>query len=192
MCHDSSGCILRCGRLELNFSPFIEKRLASSYSHMSPGVYRFLMPWDWFLKKRKIHFTLNNPAWAAFQLSETWGRREDHTLLGPEPIFGLYFIVCACEQNSPLTRCLLAGSFRYSCDVCGKKYKYYSCFQEHRDLHAVDGKRGHLTVCSTKASGLYNIMQVSGLYAGLMRLPLFQIHMNRWCYLGTALKRRSQ
>uniref|UniRef100_A0A3Q3VPS8 C2H2-type domain-containing protein n=1 Tax=Mola mola TaxID=94237 RepID=A0A3Q3VPS8_MOLML len=31
------------------------------------------------------------------------------------------------------------GSFRYSCDICGKKYKYYSCFQEHRDLHAVDG-----------------------------------------------------
>ncbi|XP_034047927.1 zinc finger protein 618 isoform X2 [Thalassophryne amazonica] len=30
------------------------------------------------------------------------------------------------------------GSFRYSCDICGKKYKYYSCFQEHRDLHAVD------------------------------------------------------
>ncbi|XP_015798219.3 zinc finger protein 618 isoform X6 [Nothobranchius furzeri] len=29
------------------------------------------------------------------------------------------------------------GSFRYSCDICGKKYKYYSCFQEHRDLHAV-------------------------------------------------------
>ncbi|CAG02034.1 unnamed protein product, partial [Tetraodon nigroviridis] len=28
--------------------------------------------------------------------------------------------------------------FRYSCDICGKKYKYYSCFQEHRDLHAVD------------------------------------------------------
>lgn len=32
-----------------------------------------------------------------------------------------------------------ADSFRYSCDICGKKYKYYSCFQEHRDLHAVDG-----------------------------------------------------
>uniref|UniRef100_A0A4W5PVB3 C2H2-type domain-containing protein n=1 Tax=Hucho hucho TaxID=62062 RepID=A0A4W5PVB3_9TELE len=31
-----------------------------------------------------------------------------------------------------------ADSFRYSCDICGKKYKYYSCFQEHRDLHAVD------------------------------------------------------
>ncbi|CAL8279375.1 unnamed protein product [Merluccius merluccius] len=29
-------------------------------------------------------------------------------------------------------------NFRYSCDICGKKYKYYSCFQEHRDLHAVD------------------------------------------------------
>lgn len=34
----------------------------------------------------------------------------------------------------------LTGGFRYSCDICGKKYKYYSCFQEHRDLHAVDGK----------------------------------------------------
>ncbi|KAM9793737.1 zinc finger protein 618 isoform 1-T2 [Syngnathus typhle] len=31
------------------------------------------------------------------------------------------------------------SGFRYSCDICGKKYKYYSCFQEHRDLHAVDG-----------------------------------------------------
>ncbi|XP_060107499.1 zinc finger protein 618 isoform X11 [Heteronotia binoei] len=29
-------------------------------------------------------------------------------------------------------------NFRYTCDICGKKYKYYSCFQEHRDLHAVD------------------------------------------------------
>ncbi|KAL0965493.1 hypothetical protein UPYG_G00281990 [Umbra pygmaea] len=34
--------------------------------------------------------------------------------------------------------CPNADSFRYSCDICGKKYKYYSCFQEHRDLHAVD------------------------------------------------------
>ncbi|KAF7241004.1 hypothetical protein EYD10_12483 [Varanus komodoensis] len=33
---------------------------------------------------------------------------------------------------------LLADNFRYTCDICGKKYKYYSCFQEHRDLHAVD------------------------------------------------------
>lgn len=31
-------------------------------------------------------------------------------------------------------------NFRYTCDICGKKYKYYSCFQEHRDLHAVDGE----------------------------------------------------
>ncbi|XP_072698574.1 zinc finger protein 618 isoform X15 [Canis lupus baileyi] len=30
------------------------------------------------------------------------------------------------------------NNFRYTCDICGKKYKYYSCFQEHRDLHAVD------------------------------------------------------
>lgn len=33
-------------------------------------------------------------------------------------------------------------NFRYTCDICGKKYKYYSCFQEHRDLHAVDGEPG--------------------------------------------------
>lgn len=33
-------------------------------------------------------------------------------------------------------------NFRYTCDICGKKYKYYSCFQEHRDLHAVDGESG--------------------------------------------------
>ncbi|NXW74916.1 ZN618 protein, partial [Hirundo rustica] len=31
-------------------------------------------------------------------------------------------------------------NFRYTCDICGKKYKYYSCFQEHRDLHAVDAE----------------------------------------------------
>ncbi|XP_042770199.1 zinc finger protein 618 isoform X12 [Panthera tigris] len=31
-----------------------------------------------------------------------------------------------------------SDNFRYTCDICGKKYKYYSCFQEHRDLHAVD------------------------------------------------------
>lgn len=41
--------------------------------------------------------------------------------------------LCSLSHSSP------AGSFRYSCDICGKKYKYYSCFQEHRDLHAVDG-----------------------------------------------------
>lgn len=34
---------------------------------------------------------------------------------------------------------LFPENFRYMCDICGKKYKYYSCFQEHRDLHAVDG-----------------------------------------------------
>ncbi|KFQ08241.1 Zinc finger protein 618, partial [Haliaeetus albicilla] len=33
---------------------------------------------------------------------------------------------------------LSTDNFRYTCDICGKKYKYYSCFQEHRDLHAVD------------------------------------------------------
>lgn len=35
---------------------------------------------------------------------------------------------------------LSTDNFRYTCDICGKKYKYYSCFQEHRDLHAVDGE----------------------------------------------------
>lgn len=35
---------------------------------------------------------------------------------------------------------LPTDNFRYTCDICGKKYKYYSCFQEHRDLHAVDGE----------------------------------------------------
>ncbi|XP_063745633.1 zinc finger protein 618 isoform X5 [Eleginops maclovinus] len=38
----------------------------------------------------------------------------------------------------PIGDILKPDSFRYSCDICGKKYKYYSCFQEHRDLHAVD------------------------------------------------------
>lgn len=43
-----------------------------------------------------------------------------------------------------------ADSFRYSCDICGKKYKYYSCFQEHRDLHAVDGNLSFLFTTRTK------------------------------------------
>ncbi|XP_028830303.1 zinc finger protein 618 isoform X3 [Denticeps clupeoides] len=37
-----------------------------------------------------------------------------------------------------------ADSFRYTCDICGKKYKYFSCFQEHRDLHAVDDPYDHI------------------------------------------------
>ncbi|RMB93553.1 hypothetical protein DUI87_30252 [Hirundo rustica rustica] len=37
----------------------------------------------------------------------------------------------------PMASCV-TDNFRYTCDICGKKYKYYSCFQEHRDLHAVD------------------------------------------------------
>ncbi|XP_055515896.1 zinc finger protein 618 isoform X5 [Leucoraja erinacea] len=41
-------------------------------------------------------------------------------------------------ENSPQ-----AKNFRYMCDICGKKYKYYSCFQEHRDLHAVDDPYDH-------------------------------------------------
>lgn len=36
--------------------------------------------------------------------------------------------------------CVFSDAFRYTCDICGKKYKYYSCFQEHRELHAVDGE----------------------------------------------------
>lgn len=45
-------------------------------------------------------------------------------------------LVTACVFPSP------TDNFRYTCDICGKKYKYYSCFQEHRDLHAVDGESG--------------------------------------------------
>ncbi|XP_038638311.1 zinc finger protein 618 isoform X3 [Scyliorhinus canicula] len=41
-------------------------------------------------------------------------------------------------ESSPQTK-----NFRYMCDICGKKYKYYSCFQEHRDLHAVDDPYDH-------------------------------------------------
>lgn len=48
------------------------------------------------------------------------------------------------KQCSALSICLSVDSFRYSCDICGKKYKYYSCFQEHRDLHAVDGNQEFL------------------------------------------------
>ncbi|XP_059849995.1 zinc finger protein 618-like isoform X3 [Hypanus sabinus] len=44
----------------------------------------------------------------------------------------------ASAENSPQ-----AKNFRYMCDICGKKYKYYSCFQEHRDLHAVDDPYDH-------------------------------------------------
>lgn len=67
----------------------------------------------------------------------------------------VYYLAIACAQSRQhrfvyllvtLTLSILlsraAGSFRYSCDICGKKYKYYSCFQEHRDLHAVDGNPG--------------------------------------------------
>lgn len=45
-------------------------------------------------------------------------------------------LVTTCCLSVPL------DNFRYTCDICGKKYKYYSCFQEHRDLHAVDGEPG--------------------------------------------------
>lgn len=44
----------------------------------------------------------------------------------------------------------LLGGFRYSCDICGKKYKYYSCFQEHRDLHAVDGNGANFSGLENK------------------------------------------
>ncbi|XP_067868715.1 zinc finger protein 618 isoform X2 [Heterodontus francisci] len=44
----------------------------------------------------------------------------------------------ASAESSPQ-----AKNFRYMCDICGKKYKYYSCFQEHRDLHAVDDPYDH-------------------------------------------------
>ncbi|XP_061867399.1 zinc finger protein 618 isoform X9 [Colius striatus] len=51
------------------------------------------------------------------------------------------------REKKPLSRAVFVlpwmestetNNFRYTCDICGKKYKYYSCFQEHRDLHAVD------------------------------------------------------
>lgn len=61
----------------------------------------------------------------------------------------------------PLSRA--AGSFRYSCDICGKKYKYYSCFQEHRDLHAVDGNPGEPSPVCIAASG------TCALYSGQTR-----------------------
>lgn len=60
-------------------------------------------------------------------------------------------ILCVCLVYRLHKKCQIslfvfssAGSFRYSCDICGKKYKYYSCFQEHRDLHAVDGNQEFL------------------------------------------------
>ncbi|XP_064027137.1 zinc finger protein 618 isoform X3 [Pogoniulus pusillus] len=55
--------------------------------------------------------------------------------------------LAAGREKKPLSRAVFvlpwvetteANNFRYTCDICGKKYKYYSCFQEHRDLHAVD------------------------------------------------------
>ncbi|XP_078281933.1 zinc finger protein 618 isoform X2 [Rhinoraja longicauda] len=48
-------------------------------------------------------------------------------------------------ENSPQ-----AKNFRYMCDICGKKYKYYSCFQEHRDLHAVDDPYDHAVETSAE------------------------------------------
>ncbi|XP_069603905.1 zinc finger protein 618 isoform X3 [Ranitomeya imitator] len=49
------------------------------------------------------------------------------------------------------TAAFTPDNFRYTCDVCGKKYKYYSCFQEHRDLHAVDDTYIHMMVTSGDA-----------------------------------------
>ncbi|XP_056361030.1 zinc finger protein 618 isoform X12 [Oenanthe melanoleuca] len=55
--------------------------------------------------------------------------------------------LAAEREKKPLSRAVFVlpwvestetNNFRYTCDICGKKYKYYSCFQEHRDLHAVD------------------------------------------------------
>lgn len=66
----------------------------------------------------------------------------------PVPVLSSVFLpMCKSHKNNAAfflsLICSSAGSFRYSCDICGKKYKYYSCFQEHRDLHAVDGN--HVT-----------------------------------------------
>ncbi|XP_068104773.1 zinc finger protein 618 isoform X2 [Hyperolius riggenbachi] len=54
------------------------------------------------------------------------------------------------KEMSSLLQSILPPSdnFRYTCDICGKKYKYYSCFQEHRDLHAVDDTYIHMMVAS--------------------------------------------
>nr|XP_045229629.1 zinc finger protein 618 isoform X15 [Macaca fascicularis] len=54
-----------------------------------------------------------------------------------------YKTTTRCLRAALPKACSVASSFwednfRYTCDICGKKYKYYSCFQEHRDLHAVD------------------------------------------------------
>ncbi|XP_037707012.1 zinc finger protein 618 isoform X9 [Choloepus didactylus] len=58
------------------------------------------------------------------------------------------------ELGQPDSRaCSKTDNFRYTCDICGKKYKYYSCFQEHRDLHAVDAAASHLgTVFSVEGA----------------------------------------
>ncbi|XP_066466931.1 zinc finger protein 618 isoform X3 [Tiliqua scincoides] len=46
--------------------------------------------------------------------------------------------LCADTEATSGEGASQGNNFRYTCDICGKKYKYYSCFQEHRDLHAVD------------------------------------------------------
>lgn len=55
-------------------------------------------------------------------------------------------LLLSARLEHSLCLLLISGSFRYSCDICGKKYKYYSCFQEHRDLHAVDGNYIYLFI----------------------------------------------
>ncbi|CAH2224118.1 zinc finger 618 [Pelobates cultripes] len=55
------------------------------------------------------------------------------------------------SQRASIHIFILTDNFRYTCDICGKKYKYYSCFQEHRDLHAVDDTYIHMMVTSGDA-----------------------------------------
>ncbi|XP_037707010.1 zinc finger protein 618 isoform X8 [Choloepus didactylus] len=68
------------------------------------------------------------------------------------------------ELGQPDSRaCSKTDNFRYTCDICGKKYKYYSCFQEHRDLHAVDVnnitseifKKKEVRQCQKRETGNY-------------------------------------
>ncbi len=69
------------------------------------------------------------------------------------------------------------GSFRYTCDVCGKKYKYYSCFQEHRDLHAVDGEAAYSPFFVVVRKHIAAVELIKSLH--LNHLIMFQVTIHK-------------
>lgn len=113
----------------LYLSDPLQSPLSVGYYKMC-GIIKFCFDLIWLLSTQTQHFMIQSSIWQSLSLS-------------------IIAIVClpvlvTYKQFLYFSVCLFAGSFRYSCDICGKKYKYYSCFQEHRDLHAVDGTQQFL------------------------------------------------